>query len=75
MRFDVASGGWLDPAWRTVLLKHPDRFVVGTDTWTASRWDELVGGMQSIRSWLSQLSPEITEQIVYRNAERLFGNP
>jgi len=75
LRFDVASGGWLDPAWQTVFLKYPDRFMVSTDTWTTSRWDDLVPGMQSVRSWLGQLPHDIAERIAYRNAERLFGTP
>ncbi len=75
MRFDIASGDRLDPAWRAVFLRYPDRFMVGTDTWTTSRWNELVSGMQIIRSWLAQLPQEVAEQIAYRNAGRLFGNP
>jgi hypothetical protein len=75
MRFDVASGGQLDAAWRTVFLKYPDRFMVGTDTWVTSRWDDLVSGMQSVRSWLGQLPRDVAERIAYRNAERLFGKP
>ena len=75
MRFDVASGGRLDPAWQTVFLKYPDRFMVGTDTWITSRWDDLVPGMQSVRSWLNQLPHDVAERIAYRNAERLFRNP
>jgi Amidohydrolase len=75
LRFDVAPDGQLDPAWRTVFLKHPDRFMVGTDTWTTSRWDTLVSGMQDVRAWLGQLPREVAAQIAYRNAERLFGNP
>jgi predicted TIM-barrel fold metal-dependent hydrolase len=75
MRFDIASGDRLDPAWRTVFLRYPDRFMIGTDTWTTSRWNELVGGMQTMRGWLAQLPREVAEQIAYRNAERLFGNP
>jgi predicted TIM-barrel fold metal-dependent hydrolase len=75
LRFDIASDGRLAPAWRTVLLKHPDRLMVGTDTWTTSRWNDLVSGMQSIRSWLDQLPREVTERIAYRNAEHLFGKP
>jgi hypothetical protein len=75
MRFDVASAGRLDPAWRRVFLEHPDRFMVGTDTWTTSRWDDLVSGMQSVRGWLAQLPPEVAAQIASRNAERLFGKP
>ena len=75
MRFDVVSGGRLDPAWQAVFLKYPDRFMVGTDTWTTSRWDDLVPGMQNIRGWLSQLPRDVAERIAYRNGERLFGNP
>lgn len=75
LRFDVTSGGRLDPTWQTVFLKYPDRFMVGTDTWVTSRWDDLVPGMQSIRGWLNQLPRDVAERIAYRNAERLFGNP
>jgi len=75
MRFDVASGGRLDPAWQTVFLKYPDRFMVGTDTWITARWDDLVAGMQSVRGWLDQLPRDVAERIAYRNAEHLFGNP
>jgi Amidohydrolase len=72
MRFDVAPGGRLDPEWRAVFLRHPDRFMVGTDTWVTSRWEVLVESMQVIRGWLGQLPREIAEQIAHRNAERLF---
>jgi len=75
LRSDVAPGGALDPAWRTVFLKHSERFLVGTDTWTTSRWEALVSGMQSVRGWLGQLPREVAEQIAYGNAERLFGHP
>jgi hypothetical protein len=73
LRADIASDARLDSAWRTVFLKYPDRFMVGTDTWTTSRWNDLVPGMQRIRSWLHQLPREVAEHIAYRNAERLFG--
>ena len=75
LRSDVAPDGRLDPAWRTVFLKHPDRFMVGTDTWTTSRWHDLIPGMQRVRSWLHQLPRDVAEGIAYRNAERLFGKP
>jgi len=75
LRSDVAPGGTLDPEWRAVLLRHPERFMVGTDTWTTSRWQEVAGGMQFIRGWLGQLPREVAEQIAYGNAERLFPNP
>jgi hypothetical protein len=61
----------LDPAWQAVFLKYPDRFMVGTDTWTTSRWDDLVPGMQSVRSWLNQL-PRDHGTLVPVHLERLF---
>jgi Amidohydrolase len=75
MRSDIAPDGTLDAEWRTVFLHHPDRFMVGTDTWVTSRWETLMEGMQTTRSWLEQLPREVTEQIAYRNAERLFTGP
>jgi len=75
MRFDVASGGTLNPEWRALFLKHPDRFMVGTDTWTTSRWHSLAEEAQATRGWLGQLPREVAEQIAYRNGERLFGRP
>jgi len=75
LRTDVAPGGSLDPAWRAVFLRHPERFMVGTDTWVVSRWGTLAEGMREIRGWLGQLPREVAEQIAYRNAERLFPRP
>ena len=75
LRSDVAPGGTLDPEWRAVFLRHPDRFMVGTDTWVTSRWETLVEGLQAIRGWLRELPREVAEQIAHRNAERLFIGP
>lgn len=74
LRTDVAPEGTLAPDWRALFLRHPDRFLVGTDTWITQRWDMLIDGMQQIRSWLGQLPPEVAAQIAYRNGERLFGS-
>ncbi|MBI3326281.1 MAG: amidohydrolase family protein [Nitrospinae bacterium] len=75
LRTDVAPGGVLDPEWRALFLRHPDRFLVGTDTWVTARWETLPDTMQAIRSWLGQLPRDIAEQIAYQNAERLLGPP
>jgi predicted TIM-barrel fold metal-dependent hydrolase len=75
LRSDVAPDGTLDAEWRAVFLRHPDRFMVGTDTWVTSRWETLVEGMQTIRSWLNELPREVAAQIAHRNAERLFSGP
>ncbi|MBI4608848.1 MAG: amidohydrolase family protein [Candidatus Rokubacteria bacterium] len=73
LRTDVAPGGQLDPAWRALFLRHPQRFMVGTDTWTASRWDVLPGYLDDVRAWLRQLPRDVAEQMASRNAARLFG--
>jgi predicted TIM-barrel fold metal-dependent hydrolase len=70
----VTSGGKLDAAWARLFARTPDRFLVGTDTWVTSRWDSVVSGMRDYRAWLSQLPPEIADQIAWKNGERLFGS-
>jgi hypothetical protein len=75
LRSDVAPGGTLDPGWRAVFLRHPDRFLVGTDTWVTSRWNAVAEVMRQARAWLGQLPRDVAEKIAYRNAERLFSSP
>jgi Amidohydrolase len=69
---DVAPGGTLDPGWRAVFLRHPDRFLAGTDTWMTSRWEALPGSVTEVRGYLAQLPRDVAEKIAFRNAERLF---
>ena len=73
LRTDVAPRGTLDPAWEAVFLRHPDRFMIGTDTWIASRWPQLPRLMAEVRAWLRQLPRDVAERIASRNAEALFG--
>jgi amidohydrolase family protein len=69
---DVAPGGTLDPAWRALLIRHADRFLLGSDTWTTSRWEQVVGMAAEARKFLQQLPPEIADKIASKNIERLF---
>jgi hypothetical protein len=69
---DVAPGGTLDPGWRALFLRHPDRFLAGTDTWVTSRWEALPSSVTDVRAYLKQLPPDAAEKIAYKNAERLF---
>jgi hypothetical protein len=69
---DVAPGGTLDPAWRTLLIRHSDRFMLGSDTWTTSRWEQVVGMAAEARAFLKQLPPDVAEKIAYKNIEKLF---
>jgi hypothetical protein len=73
-RNDHASGGKLDPAWREAFVEFPDRFLVGTDTFTPERWHYIVEHAEWSRGWLSDLPPEIAERIGWRNGETLFAS-
>ena len=65
LRSDVAPGGQLDPAWRSLFLRHPDRFLVGSDTWVTSQWDRLPEIHAGIRAWLRQLPRDVAEQLAF----------
>ncbi len=72
-RLEVASGGKVEPVWRELFLRFPDRFIYGTDTWIPMRWETVIPLARAARDWLSDLPPEIAKNIAYRNAERLFS--
>ena len=55
-----------------MFLRHPDRFLAGTDTWMTSRWEALPGSVTEVRGYLGQLPRDVAEKIAFRNAERLF---
>jgi hypothetical protein len=71
-RGDQASNGKVDPAWRQVFQEFPDRFVVGTDTFTPERWHYIAGHAAYSRAWLADLPLPLAERIAWRNAETLF---
>lgn len=69
----TCADGQLCPEWRSLLLKYPDRFLIGSDTWVNQRWlyyDEL---MQSYRLWLGGLPASVARRIAWDNAAALFG--
>ena len=75
VRTDVAPGGTLDPEWRRLFLRHPDRFMVGTDTWETSRWESVRSAHEAVQGWLQQLPRAVAEQIAWKNGDRLFPPP
>ena len=72
-RSDHAPGGRLDPSWRAVMLELPDRFMLGTDTFTPERWYYVGEHARLARQWLAELPRDVAERIAYGNGERLFG--
>ncbi|HEV8583826.1 MAG TPA: amidohydrolase family protein [Methylomirabilota bacterium] len=75
LRSDVASGGALDPEWKAVFVRHPDRFMVGTDTWVTSRWESVKPATEAVQRWLLHLPRDVAEQIAWKNGDRLFPPP
>jgi hypothetical protein len=69
---DIAPRGELDPQWRALFVRYADRFIVGTDTWAASRWEALPRLSRETRNWLSQLPGEVAAKIAHDNAVQLF---
>ena len=72
-RSDHATMGKVDAAWREAFLEFPDRFMVGTDTFTPERWFYVVEHARWSRQWLADLPPEVAERIAWKNGEALFG--
>jgi len=70
---EILGDGGLDPLWRGVILRHPDRLMVGTDTWINAQWDDYEELIALNRRWLAKLPRDVAERIAWRNAARLFG--
>ena len=56
-RSEHGSAGKVAPEWRAVFTEFPDRFMVGTDTFTPERWHYVVEHARWSRQWLADLPP------------------
>ncbi len=68
----TCDGGKLCGEWRTLLLKYPTRFMIGSDTWVNQRCQYYGELMQGYRVWLGDLPPEVARNIGWDNGARLF---
>lgn len=73
-RGDHHSGGKVTDEWRAAFLEFPDRFALGTDTFTPERWLYVSEHANTARVWLSTIPRDVAEKIAYRNAEALLGS-
>lgn len=71
----TCDGGQLCPEWRSLLLQHPDRFLLGSDTWINARWQSYEALMAAYRTWLGGLPAEVARRVAWDNAARLFALP
>jgi hypothetical protein len=65
--------GRLSPEWQALLLAHPTRFMIGSDTWINQRWQHYEALMQDYRRWLGGLPAAVARRIAWDNAAALFG--
>ena len=69
----TCEGGKLCPEWRALLLKFPNRFMIGSDTWVNQRWQYYEELMKGYRVWLGDLPPDVARKIGWSNGADLFG--
>ena len=71
----TCTDGQLCSEWRALLLKYPDRFMIGSDTWVNQRWQYYGELMQGYRTWLGGLPPDMARRIAWDNGAKLYGIP
>jgi hypothetical protein len=72
-RNEHGGSGKVPADWRALFAEFPDRFTVGTDTFTPERWHYVVEHANWSRAWLADLPPALAERIAWRNGEALFA--
>ena len=71
-RSDHATAGKVDTAWRAAVLEVPNRFLLGTDTFTPERWYYVTEHARWSRQWLADLPSDVAERIGWKNGEAIF---
>ena len=72
-RSEYRMGGTAGPEWLAVFKQYPDRFMLGTDTYTPERWYYVADHASENRKWLATLPTKLAEQIGWRNTEALLA--
>lgn len=69
----ITFDGRLSDDWRELFTRHPDRFMIGSDTWVTQRLQHYEALFADYRSWMGQLPAEVAQRIAWGNAAALFG--
>jgi predicted TIM-barrel fold metal-dependent hydrolase len=73
---NVFAGKSLAPQWKDLMIRHPDRFVLGFDNVMAQNWRKhYVKQVALWRRALSELPADVTHAVAHGNAERLWNLP
>ena len=71
-RSDMVSRKRVDPEWLAAFKAHPDRFMVGTDTFAPERWYYIGPHADFSRDWINKLPDKLADNIAFANAERML---
>jgi predicted TIM-barrel fold metal-dependent hydrolase len=70
----ASETGPLDPAWKAVIEKHPDRFLMGIDVWAARLFEPAT--LDMLMTWtrriLGELKADVAERVAWKNAAALL---
>ena len=69
----TCEGGKLCPEWRELILKYPNRFLIGSDTWVNQRWQYYGDLMSGYRTWLGDLPADVARKVGWDNGAGVFG--
>lgn len=72
-RTDMVRRGALDAGWEAAFRAYPDRFMVGTDTFTPERWYYVGPHAEASRAWLALLPDDIARKIAFENALEMLS--
>lgn len=70
---NLFAGNQLAPAWRDLVLLHPERFVLAFDNVYNADWGNFY--LQQVQLWreaLAKLPPNVENAVAHGNAERLW---
>lgn len=70
----ASEKGPLDRNWKALIVKRPERFLIGLDAWAASLFEPAM--LDRLFKWtrriLGELPQEVAERVGYRNAATLY---
>jgi hypothetical protein len=73
---NLFAGEELKPAWKDLIIQHPDRFVLNFDNVFEEHWGPYY--LEQVALWrktLQQLPADVAHAIAHGNAERLWHLP
>ncbi len=70
----ATESGPLDPAWKALIEKMPERFLIGIDVWAPRLFEPatLDRLMKWTRRVLGELKPDVAERVAWKNAAALY---